>query len=190
VTGEGSLTAESSTLSAGLGYGLPQSIFGSVAVGKSSSEAFGGSSLDLEAGVGYQISLGKTGQSQLCPTASVGLGIGPRNTIGSGVDRSNRSALVGLAFGTSFVATPGIQIVPSVGLSYAYRKDRAQDNAGATLFEISDHYGLAQLGLGFILHSNLSIRPRMDIPLGFDVTDPTFGLSLSYNFGKGGSRVP
>jgi hypothetical protein len=189
VTGEGSMTAESNTLSAGIGYGFPQSAFGEVGIGTTSNEAFGGSSLELKASVGYQIALGKTTQFHLCPIGSAGFGMGPTNTAGSGVDRSNRSALVGLAFGTSLSGTPRMQIVPSLGLSYAYRRDKAQDNAGAILFEISDHYALAQLGLGFILNSKLALRPRIDIPLGLESSAPTFGLTLGYNFGPGRSSA-
>ena len=79
------------------------------------------------------------------------------------------------------------QFVPSLALSYAYRKDQARDNAGTTLFEISDHYPLAQLGFGLVLR-NLTIRPQVELPLSFDTGDPTVGLTVGYNFGRRANR--
>jgi hypothetical protein len=184
LTGEGSLTGTSTAVGAGIAYGFRAGPFGRVGIGTRSRETFGGSSLDLSAGAGYEISLGKTAQYHLCPVGSLGLEIGPRNTFGSEVDRSSRSALLGLAFGATVGMTRRWEVVPSVGLSYAYRKDQAQDGAGTVLFQISDHYALAQFGLGLILHSNFSIRPHFDLPLGLEGGDPTVGVTLGYNFGR------
>jgi hypothetical protein len=184
VTGKGSLTLESTSLKAGIGYGLPTSGFGSVAFGTTSNDNFGGSSLEVGATAGYQITLGHAGAMQLCPVASFGRGFGPKNSFNSGVDRSQVSASVGLAMATSFVVNPRLHVVPSVGLSYAYRKDQARNSAGASLFEIAEHYALAQIGVGLVLDSNISVRPGVDLPLGLNVSDPSIGLTVSYGFGR------
>lgn len=183
VSGKGSLTSQSSSFEAGLGYGLPTSVFGSVAFGTTSNGNFGGSSREVGATVGYQIALGRTGAIQLCPVASFGLGFGPKSTFSSGVDRSQKTASVGVALATSFVAGPRIKIVPSVALSYAYQQDKAENNAGANLFQIADHFALAQVGVGLVLDSNISVRPGVDIPLSLNVNDPSFALTVSYSFG-------
>src|SRR3954454_1274375 len=81
VTGEGSLTLESNAVAAGVGYGLPRGFFADASVGTRSSDAFNGSTLELSAGVGYAIQLGRY---QLCPIASAGLGTGPRKPFGNG----------------------------------------------------------------------------------------------------------
>lgn len=184
VTGSGWLANEASSVGAGFGYGLPASVFGGLAIGSTSNEAINGSSLELGANVGYQIPLGKSGQAHLCPVAAFGVGIGPKNTFNSGVDRSNQTASVGLALGTSFLASPRMKIIPTVGLAYAYRQDKAENSAGASLFEISDNYARVQLGVGVVLRSNISVRPTADIPLGLDGRDPTFGITVGYNFGS------
>ena len=183
VSGKGSLTSQSSSFEAGLGYGLPTSVFGSVAFGTTSNDNFGGSSREVGATVGYQIALGRAGAIQLCPVASFGLGFGPKSTFSSGVDRSQKTASVGVALATPFVASPRIKIVPSVALSYAYQQDKAENNAGASLFQIADHFALAQVGVGLVLDSNISVRPGVDIPFSLNVNDPSFALTVSYSFG-------
>jgi hypothetical protein len=41
-----------------------------------------------------------------------------------------------------------------------------------------------------VFNQQISIRPTIDIPLGSDLTnDPTFGVTVGYNFGKGGSSA-
>ena len=184
VAGEGSLTPESNAIGAALGYGFARGLYGEASVGTRSSDTFRGSSLELGVGVGYDIEVGKF---HLCPTGSFGVGMGPTRPFGAGEDRSSRSALLGLSVGTVVRATMRWQLVPTLALSYAYRKDQAQDNAGTTLFEISDHYALAQVGFGLILR-NLTIRPHVELPLSFDSGDPTVGLTVGYNFGRRANR--
>jgi hypothetical protein len=76
-----------------------------------------------------------------------------------------------------------MKIVPTVGLAYAYRQDKAANAAGVSLFQIADHYALAQLGVGLVLDSNISVRPGMDIPFSLNLNQPSFGLTVSYTFG-------
>jgi hypothetical protein len=82
-----------------------------------------------------------------------------------------------------------MQVIPTVGLAYAYRQDKAENSAGASLFEIADHYALAQVGIGLVLNSTISVRPSVEIPLGLYSGDPTFGITLGYNFGTTHSTV-
>lgn len=184
VTGAGSFTQHSNTLGVGASYGFVSRLFTAGALGTSFSEAFEGSSLDLGATLGYEIPVGKTGQLQLCPLASLGLQLGPNSRLQSGVDRSDRMAALGLAVGTVFRTGARAEVAPTVGLSYAYEKSQATNNAGDLLFQISDTYLLAQFGVGFILNSNISLRPQIDIPLGWSGNEPTLGLTVGYNFGR------
>lgn len=184
VSGEGSLTPESNAIGASLAYGLTHGLFGDASIGTRSSDTFRGSSLELGAGAGYDIEVGKL---HVCPAGSFGLGMGPTKPLGAGEDRSSRSARLGVSVGTIVGTSVRWQLVPTLALSYAYRKDQARDNAGTTLFEISDHYALAQVGLGLVLR-NLTIRPHVDLPLSFASGDPTVGLTLGYNFGRGANR--
>lgn len=184
LSGKGSLNSASTSFVAGVGYGVPASVFGNVAFGTTSNDNFGGSSREVGATVGYQIALGRAGAMQLCPVASLSLGFGPTNTQNSGVDRSRKAASVGLALATSFVAGPRMKIVPSLGLSYAYQQDKAENNAGANLFQIAEHFALAQIGVGLVLDANISVRPGIEIPFSRNIDDPSVGLTVSYSFGR------
>lgn len=182
VTGEGSVASGSNSVGAGLGYGLPAAVFGRATVESSWIEALEGSALNVGASLGYQVAIGSSGRSQLCPLTSFGIGWGPRNNFGSGVDRSSRTASLGLAIGTIFAAGPEVKVIPSAGLFYGSRRDQAEDAAGTTLFKVSNGFAVAQLGVGIVLKSNLSIRPAMEITLESEGSDPRFGLTLGYNF--------
>jgi hypothetical protein len=183
ITGNGWLSSEASSFGAGLGYGRPNSVFGGLAIGTTTNDALGGRALELGGSLGYQIPLGNAAQFHLCPVVNLGMGIGPNNSFNSGVDRSNQTASTGIVLATSLFASPRLKVVPTVGLAYAYRQDKAENAAGANLFEITYHYARLQLGVGLVLNSNVSIRPSADIPLGLVGSDPTFGMVLGYNFG-------
>jgi hypothetical protein len=188
VSAEGATTRGSNGLSAGLGYGFPTGAFGTAVIGTRSIEAFEGSALDLGASVGYRLPLGTTAGFELCPVAGFNLVIGPNKTFSSDVDRSTRTVSVGLALGTSLPAGPRLQLVPNAGIHLSLDDSKAVNGAGTTLFEISDSYGLAQLGLGMIMSSNLSIRPGVDIPIGLEGSEPTISLTVGYNFGRRNPR--
>ncbi len=182
LTGNGSFSDLSTTFGATAGYGLPSSVFGHLGVSRTSIDAVDGSALGLAARAGYQLNVGGARPIQICPNASFELGMGPNDDVG-GVERSGRTATVGVNLGAEMVAGPRMKVVPSAGLSFAYGTQKAENTAGSTLFEISNSYALAQLGVGIILNQNISVRPGIDIPLGLEGGNPMFGLTLGYNFG-------
>ena len=183
LNGQALVAAGSNSLAAELGYGLPASVFGSLRIGSSSIESEG-SSIDVGTSLGYQVNLAKSGDVQVCPVASGLLGIGPKNTFNSGVDRSSRVATVGLALGASFPAGPRFTVIPTAGISYAQATSKAESAIGETLFTIANRYGLAQAGVGIVLDSALSLRPQIEVPLGLAGGNLSVGLTLSYNFGR------
>jgi hypothetical protein len=183
VTATGSFTQLSNSFGGTLGYGLPSSVYGNVAVATTSYDVVDGSTLGLAGRAGYQVNVGGTRPVQVCPNASFGIGKGP-NDDAAGIDRSSRSATIGLHLGTELGAGPRIKVVPSAGFSYAHASVKAEDSSGTELFEISDRYGLAQIAVGIILNQRISVRPSIEIPVGLDGGDPTVGLTLGYNVGQ------
>jgi hypothetical protein len=184
LTGDASVTGESHAVGAGVAYGFPRGPFGQLAMADRTHENFGGSSVDVAATTGYTILMGQGSRVSLCPFVGAALELGPNNAFNSGVERSRKSAQLGLAVGTELSPARQWNVIPTFALSYAYQKDDARDNSGAVLFQISDYYALAQFGVGFVFKSNISLRPYVDLPLWFQGGEPTVGLTAGYSFGK------
>jgi hypothetical protein len=183
VTASGTFSGVSNSFGGTIGYGIPSSVYGSVGVATTSYDPVDGSTLGFAARAGYQLSLGRARPIQICPNASFGIGMGPNDDV-AGIDQSGRSATIGLNIGTE-LGDPRMSVIPTVGFSYAYSTQKAENSAGAELFEISDRYWMAQVGVGIILNQRISVRPSVDIPVGrLESADPTFGLILGYNFGR------
>ncbi len=184
VTGEASLTWRSDALGAGLSYGFPRGPFGQMSVASRTHENFGGSSVDVGGAAGYEISFGHESRVHLCPVIAGALEIGPNNAFNSDVKRLRQSAHLGFAVSAELRPMQRWNVVPTVGLAYAYQNDEAKDHAGSVLFQIADHYTLAQLGVGLVYKSTLSLRPYVDLPFWLSGGEPTVGLVVGYGFGK------
>ena len=184
LTGEASLTGESSAFGGGLAYGLPHGPFAEASVAHRMHESFEASSIDVSASAGYDFSFGKASLLHLCPIAGVGAQLGPNNSFNSRVERSRRSAQLGLSFGAELGPQRRWNVIPTLALSYALQRDQAKDAAGAVLFRIDDTYALAQLGLGLVFKSTLSLRPSIDLPLGLEGGEPSVGLTVGYSLGR------
>ena len=172
-----------------LSYGLPSGLYAGADLQTTSINDDGGSSLGLGAHAGYQMKLGRTGKMNLCPVARLALGMGPDEEVGnSSVDNSQTDAHFGFALGTEMGASQQMRIIPTAGLGLQYTKFKTEiTGPGAGTSEISETYGLARLGVGFVFNQQISVRPTVDIPVASDlVSDPTFGLTVGYNFGSKG----
>ena len=172
-------------------YGMPSGLYAGADLSSLSIDNDGGSSLGIGAHAGYQMKLGRTGKLNLCPVASLALGMGPDDEAND-LNGSSTDVHFGLALGTDMGSTPRMRIIPTAGLGVQHTKLKLEDTSpGGSTFEGSETYGLARLGVGFVFNQQISVRPTIDIPVGSDViNDPTFGLSVGYNFGsKGASRA-
>ena len=176
-----------------LSYGLPSGLYAGADLSTTSIDNDGGSSLGLGAHAGYQMKLGRTQKMALCPVAHLAMGMGPdAEAANSSVDNSQTDAGFGFALGTEMGATQQMRIIPTAGLGLQYSKFKTEiTGPGAGTSEISETYGLARLGVGFVFNQQISVRPTVDIPVASDlVSDPTFGLTVGYNFGsKGPSKA-
>jgi hypothetical protein len=183
VSGHGQFTEGMNRFGAGVSYGLPASVYGGAQISTTSIDGADASSLGIGANLGYQLALGQSGNVHVCPVASFELGMGPDDDA-LDINRSSNHANVGLSLGTTMGASPRMQIVPSAGLGLAYSKLKEDD--GTTTTDVSDTYGLARLGVGFVFNKQIAVRPSVDIPLGLEGSDPTFGLTVAYSFGQQG----
>jgi opacity protein-like surface antigen len=169
-------------------YGMPSGIYAGADLSSLSIDNDGGSSLGIGAHAGYQMKLGRTGKLNLCPVANLALGMGPDDDDAE-INSSSTSAHLGLALGTEMGANQQLRIIPTAGLGLQYSKFKQEiggNGGGAGEFEASDTYGLARVGVGFVFNQQISVRPTIDIPVGLDNSDPSFGLTVGYNFGSKG----
>jgi hypothetical protein len=184
VAGNASFTDLYNSFGASFGYGKPAGLFANAQLGTTSFDGLDGSQMDLGAQVGYQLTVGKVAQAQVCPIASLSLGMGPKDIGGSDIDASGTSGTLGFAVGKVMGANPRMKIVPNGSLGLAYRQQKLDDGTNPAV-ENSETYGLASIGVGLIFNSNIAVRPSVSIPLGSDFSnDPTFGLTVAYNFGS------
>jgi hypothetical protein len=175
---------------ASFSYGMPSGVYAGADLSTLSIDNDGGSSLGIGAHAGYQMKLGRTGKINLCPVASLALGMGPDDEAND-INGSSTDVHFGFALGTDMGANPRMRIIPTAGLGLQYSKLKIEDTSpGGATFEGSETYGLARLGVGFVFNQQISVRPTIDIPVGSDlINDPTFGVSVGYNFGSKGSAA-
>jgi hypothetical protein len=184
VAGNGQFSEGMNRFGAGFSYGLPASVFGGAQISTTSFDGADASSLGIGANLGYQLAMGKSADIHVCPVASLELGMGPDSDAAGAIpaiDRSTREINLGFSIGKAMGSTPRMQIVPAAGLGI--RNLNAKEDDGTTTFDVSDTHGLARLGVGFIFNQQIAVRPSVDIPLGLEGSDPTFGLTVAYSFG-------
>jgi len=182
VSGNAQFSDVSNSFGGSFGYGQPAGIFANAQLGTTSYDGGVGSATDLGLQGGYQLTVGNA-RMQVCPVASFGVGMGPKDIGGFGVDMSSTRGTLGFAVGKEMGANPKMKIVPNGSLGLAYNKQKLDD--GTTTLEASETYGQASIGVGLIFNSNIAVRPSISIPLGSDLSnDPTFGLTVAYNFGS------
>jgi opacity protein-like surface antigen len=171
-----------------ISYGLPSGLYAGADLSTTSFDGLDQSSLGVGAHVGYEMKLGRASKISLCPVARLALGMGPDDKAAD-LNSSSTDMHFGFAVGTSMGANQQLRILPTAGLGLQYSKLKVEDtSAGGQTVEGSETYGLARLGVGFVFNQQISVRPTVDIPLGSDlVNDPTFGISVGYNFGSKGA---
>jgi hypothetical protein len=162
------------------GYGTSNGLYGKAGIGTTSYDAFDGSSFDLNLAGGYQIKL-QHRAAEVCPIASLSLGSGPNDVLGSGVDLSNRTLAFGASVGGSVGRNPQVRILPNA--SFQFANTRATVDDGTTSVSGSQSYGLLTLGTGFVFNSRYSLNPSINIPMGLDGASTSFGLAGAINFG-------
>ena len=186
VAGNGQFTEGAKRFGAGVSYGLPANVYGGAQLSTTSFDGADASSIGIGVNLGYQLAMGKSADIHVCPVASLELGMGPDSDAAGGgnpaVDRSTREINLGFSVGKAMGSTPRMQIVPAVGLGL--RNLNAKEDDGTTSSSFSDTHGLARLGVGFIFNQQIAVRPSVDIALGLEGSDPTFGLTVAYSFGS------
>ena len=181
-TAGGSFADGASSFGGTFGYGVPKSFYGKAALGTTSYDGFDGSSLDFGLAGGYQIPLQASRTAEVCPVASLSIGSGPDDVLGSGTDMSSRTFAFGAALGAHVGNNPQLQIVPNA--SFQFANTRVELDDGEDSLSGSESYALLTLGTGFVFNSRYSLNPSISIPVGLDGSDASFGLAGAIHFGR------
>jgi hypothetical protein len=182
ISGGGQFADGANSFGGTFGYGTPKGLYGKAGIGTTSYDAFNGSSFDFNLGGGYQVPLHASRTAELCPVASLSLGSGPNDVLGSGVDLSNRTFAFGASVGAVLGRNPQLRFLPNAAFQFA--NTRATVNDGTTSASDSQSYGLLTLGTGFVFNSRFSLNPSLSFPIGLDGGNTTFGLMGAMNFGR------
>jgi hypothetical protein len=182
IAGGGQFADGANSFGGTFGYGTPKSLYGKAGIGTTSYDAFNGSSFDFNVGGGYQIPLQASRTTELCPIASLSLGSGPKDVLGSGVDLSSRTFAFGASMGAVLGRNPQLRILPNAAFQFANARATVDD--GTTSASDSQSYGLLTLGTGFVFNSRFSLNPSINIPVGLDGASTSFGLMGAMNFGR------
>jgi hypothetical protein len=182
VTAGGSFADGTSSFGGTFGYGVPKSFYGKAALGTTSYDGLDGSSLDFGLSGGYQIPLQSSRTAEVCPVASLSIGSGPNDVLGSDLDMSSRTFAFGAALGAQVGNNPQLQIVPNASFQFANTRQEVDD--GTESVAGSESYALLTLGTGFVFNSRYSLNPTISLPIGFDGSDASFGLAGAIHFGR------
>jgi hypothetical protein len=182
VAGGGQFADGMSGFEGTFGYGKPKSLYGKAGIGRTSYDGLSGSSFDFGVGGGYQVPLHSSRTAEVCPIASLSLGSGPHNVLGSGVDMSSRTLSFGGSVGALVGRSSHVQILPNA--SFQFANSRATLDNGTTSLSDSQSYGLLTLGTGFVFSSRFSVNPSVSFPVGLDGGETSFGLTGAMNFGR------
>ncbi|MES3033157.1 MAG: hypothetical protein V4813_04080 [Gemmatimonadota bacterium] len=136
----------------------------------------------VDGGLSYRV--GATKRVMVCPVASAEYLKSPDIDDGDGgtVEVSGTGATAGLAIGGAVSTSSSVSFIPFAALQAAYA--RVSVSNGGTSFSDSDTYGLLSGGLGIVLTPTVLVRPFIQIPLGLDGADPSYGVGVSFGFGK------
>lgn len=130
----------------------------------------GDSATDLQANFGYETSFDGLGKTRFCPTAHFGITNLPNN------QESVTHFALGGTFGQALSSSDNLTLAPSLGVNWVHY------SAGG----VSDSWIEATVGAGFIINRDVTFTPMLRLPLNQDGADPTFGINVSYNFGRPG----
>ena len=181
-TAGGTFADGTSSFGGTFGYGVPKSFYGKAALGTTSYDGIDGSSLDFGVSGGYQIALKSSRPVEVCPVASLSIGSGPNDVLGTGTDMSSRTFSMGAAVGAQLGNNPQLQIVPNASFQFANTRLSLDD--GNASVSGSESYGLLTLGTGFVFNSRYSLNPSVSLPMGYDGSDASFTIAGAIHFGR------
>ncbi len=156
---------------------------GNVAVGTTSYNNPGGSSLDLGALVGWQAALDPQKRFQMCPGVGLSYISGPNNINGSGVDYSETDFKAGVSAGLLFAGAGTVQVIPTA--AFYFVNASAKLSSGSVSVSNTNAFGVLAFGIGFVFGGEITLQPSIQVPTGLTGAPTSYAIGLGINFGGG-----
>jgi TonB family protein len=153
--------------------------FGTLALGRidsTSSHSFG-------AEAGYQMRLNKRGTAQWCPVAGVQIARSPWDIDGTRMDYHETDLSFGLQAGVSATHSDALEIVPTGSVAFEGAGHSLTGASGTV--SSSTWFGVAGLGVGFVLGRAMSVTPS--VSHAFGVRGASTRLDVTFAFKLGGA---
>jgi hypothetical protein len=133
--------------------------------------------------VGGQIGVDRGRRVVICPSIGFGYTFGPNDVdvLGTSVDFTAWEVFGGGSVGFIAVQTSALQVIPGFGLFVNRTSLKARAEGSSETFD--DTSGSAVVGVGIVIRRQLSLSPRVHIPIGVDGADPQFQLLVAVHFG-------
>jgi hypothetical protein len=177
-----------SSYGVGLAVGNARGLYGGVQLANNDYDFVNESGLAIGVGGGYQLRPAKQG-FQICPVASMVIGLGPDNIGGSNTDMSTFQFSAGALIGMVAHRSGNLQIIPTGGLSIVNSKVTISAPGGNNAEDSETYFGI-DLGAGLVFNQVWTIRPMLSLPMGADNREESVSLGVSYNFGKRAAAKP
>ena len=181
MAGAGLAFSSSATSFSGGALGGNSQMFGGANVGRISYDELDFSTTFVSGTVGGQVPVDANKRMSLCPVFSFGTEWAS-DIEGSGVDFSSTVFGGGVLFGVIVSETATVQVVPTFGVSIQ-RVNAKIEGFGEEESE-SDTVGVAQFGVGLVLHKMFAIVPAITVPFGVDDVEVGFSLQAVIGFGR------
>ena len=162
------LPAGGKAYGAGLTYSHSSRLYFGGQIARQNPAGGAENSTDLQANVGFETSFDGLGKIRFCPTGHFGITSRPNN------QESVQHYALGGALGGVLSSSDNMTLAPSLGASWVHYSSGG----------VSDSWIEATVGAGFIFNKDVTFTPSLRLPLNQDGAEPTFGVSLSYNFGR------
>ena len=150
-------------------------VSGSIVDADGSSET--AKAIGIDGGLSYVV--GTARNVVVCPIAELSYTMLP--DVGLDDGRSITTGGAGLAVGASMRAGATMTLIPFASLQALYSRF---DYDLPVTSEDSETYGMLSGGLSFALTEAVLIRPVINIPLGLDNADPSYGVAIAFSIGR------
>ncbi|MGH9163557.1 MAG: hypothetical protein ACRD2X_26675 [Vicinamibacteraceae bacterium] len=153
-----------------------EQLFGTASFAASGFDNIDGALVSLGGGVGSDIAVDASRRVYVCPTVGAAFVTGDLN----GMDISGFNVESGGRIGIIAGQTPTVDVIPTVGGRVVYARTKSE----FLFFEdtVTQTYGLADIGVGFVFNRRYALVPMVSIPIGVDDSNVSFGVNLGINF--------